>query len=65
MGRYAIRFEVKDGTLEEAIRFYSNKREALRLASALAKRISNGDDVAVWVDDTKTDLGVKRFAIKH
>ena len=57
--RYAIRFEDTDGSLEAPFQYAGSKREAFRIAR-LAARWSQSAR-AVWVDDTRTDLGVKAF----
>ena len=57
--RYALRMEDADGTVDEPYLYASTKREAFRLARIAARHLVFA--VAVWVDDTKTDLGVKRF----
>lgn len=59
--RYAVRFETADGTLEDAWHFASSKAEAIRVARCSAKTSIMTDVVRVWVDDTRTDLGVASF----
>lgn len=60
--RYALRFEDVDGTVEDPYFYVATKRDALRFARIGARGLSPyGTTVAIWVDDTKTDLGVKRF----
>lgn len=56
--RYALRFETADGTIEEAYHHTSRKADAIRFARHAAKTTICTDIVRVWVDDTKTDLGV-------
>jgi len=57
--RYALRMEDPDNTVDEPYLYASTKREAFRMARIAARHLVFA--VAVWVDDTKTDLGVKRF----
>lgn len=61
--RYAIRNELTDGTLLEPSTYVSNKAVALRVARNVAKGTLGADVVRVWVDDAKTDLGVKGFEV--
>ncbi|PJR94785.1 hypothetical protein CN878_08865 [Ochrobactrum sp. 695/2009] len=62
--RYAIRNELADGTLLDPSVCLPNKTVALRVARRVAKGILGADVVRVWVDDTKTDLGVASFEVK-
>lgn len=55
--RYALRVELTDGTLEEPFHYLPRKADALRAARACAKGCA-ADTVRVWVDDTRTDIGV-------
>lgn len=61
--RYAIRLELDDGTILEPSSYLPTKALALRTARALVKGTWGNDVVAVWVDNTKTRLGLKRFPI--
>jgi hypothetical protein len=63
--RYAIRTELKDGTLLEASAYLARKDIALRVACKLAKSTQADDVVRIWVDDTKTGLGVKACEVKQ
>lgn len=63
--RYALRMETADGTLEDAYHCMSRKADALRAAKWAAKNMSCADVVRVWVDDTKTELGVAHFNVVH
>jgi hypothetical protein len=56
--RYALRSELKDSTLEEAFHFLPRKVDAIRVARLIAKTNSSPDVVRIWVDDTRTDLGI-------
>lgn len=62
--RYAIRNELADGTLLDPSVCLPNKTVALQGARRVAKGILGADVVRVWVDDTKTDLGVASFEVK-
>jgi hypothetical protein len=64
-GRYALRHELVDGTLEEPYHYMSRKDWALTAARTAAADCVSPDIVRVWVDDTKTDLGVKSFDVKR
>lgn len=63
--RYAVRNELADGTLLEASVCLSNKSLALQVARSLAAGTLGADVVRVWVDDTKTELGVKAFEVRQ
>jgi hypothetical protein len=61
--RYALRYELTDGTVEsDAVLFKNNKREALRAARDLS-RFPMIDAVSLWVEDNLKDTGVKRFSL--
>jgi hypothetical protein len=60
--RYAVRIELTDGTLEEAACYLDRKDTALKVAREHAKSKPWGA-TRVWVDDTRTDLGVKTFEV--
>jgi len=62
-GRYALRMELADGTLEDAYHFMPRKADALRAARVAAKTSVCPDVVRIWVDDTKTELGVHAFEV--
>lgn len=62
--RYALRIEYADSTIEDAFHHIATKREAIRITKHLATKTWHPDDaVAIWVDDTKTDLGVFKALI--
>ena len=63
MGRYAIRLETADGTLEDAAYTVARKVDAMRSARSWAKTCACADVVRVHVDDTKTDLGIAAFEV--
>ena len=62
--RYALRFETADGTIEEAYHFMDRKADAIAAARRAAKDTVCADVVRIWVDDMKTDLGVKAFEVR-
>lgn len=64
MARYALRMETADGTLEDAYHYVARKDWALTAARRAAKDCISADVVRVWVDDTKTDLGIAAFDVK-
>ena len=59
--RYAIRYELADGTLLDAYHHMDRKADAIAAARRAAKDIVSSDIVRIWVDDTKTELGVESF----
>lgn len=59
--RYALRMEIADSTLLEAYNHMNRKADAIAAARRNAKDIVSSDIVRIWVDDTKTELGVKSF----
>ncbi|WMW56228.1 hypothetical protein RE411_03345 [Agrobacterium pusense] len=61
--RYAIRFELADSTLLDPSSCVSSKAVALQVARMLAKGPIGADVVRVWVDDKKTETGVKAFEV--
>lgn len=63
--RYAIRNELADGTLLDPSVCLPNKATALQVARRVAKGILGADVVRVWVDDTKTELGIKAFEVRQ
>ncbi|MCZ7496248.1 hypothetical protein O8B39_17245 [Agrobacterium rhizogenes] len=63
--RYAIRNELRDGTLLDPSVCVSNKSIALQVARNAAKGTLGADVVRVWVDDMKTELGVKAFEVRQ
>ena len=61
--RYALRYELQDGTLESDVVLSKNsKRDALRAARCMSKWAIFGA-VALWVDDELKESGVKRFSL--
>lgn len=63
--RYAIRNELADGTLLEPSVCVSSKAVALQVARNAANGVIGADVVRVWVDDKKTELGVKAFEVRQ
>lgn len=63
--RYALRMETVDGTLEDAFHFVARKDWALTAARRAASDCICPDVVRIWVDDTKTELGVKAFEVRQ
>ena len=63
--RYALRMETADGTLEDAYHCMSRKDDALRAAKRAAKTSACVDVTRIWVDDTRTGLGVASFTTDH
>lgn len=63
--RYALRMEIMDGTLEDAFHFMARKDWALAAARRAAADCVSPDVVRIWVDDTKTELGVKSFDVNR
>ena len=63
--RYALRFELADGTIEDAYHFMSRKDLALAAAKRAAADCACSDVVRVWVDDTNTETGVKAFEVRQ
>jgi len=61
--RYALRMETADGTLEAAYHFMPRKADAIAAARRAAKSSVCPDVVRIWVDDTKTELGVQAFEV--
>lgn len=59
--RYALRMEISDSTILEAYHHVARKADAIAAARRAAKDIVSSDIVRIWVDDTKTELGVKSF----
>lgn len=59
--RYALRMEIADSTLLEAYHHMARKADAIAAARRNAKDIVSSDIVRIWVDDTKTELGVTSF----
>ncbi|WP_313666116.1 hypothetical protein [Shinella sp.] len=59
--RYAIRFELADSTILAAHHHLARKADAIASARRAAKDIATSDIVRIWVDDTKTELGVTSF----
>lgn len=59
--RYALRMEIADGTILEAYHHMDRKADAIAAARRNAKDTASSDIVRIWVDDTKTELGVKSF----
>lgn len=62
--RYALRFEISDGTLLDAYNKFDRKSDAVSAARRNAKDITSSDIVRIWVDDSKTELGVNSFETK-
>lgn len=62
--RYALRMETADSTLLDAYHHMNRKADAIAAARRTAKDIVSSDIVRIWVDDTKTELGVKSFATR-
>lgn len=62
--RYALRMETADGTLEAAYHFMARKADAIEAARRAAQDVVSPDVVRIWVDDTKTELGVKAFEVR-
>lgn len=63
--RYALRFETADGTLEEPYHHMSRKADAIAAARRAARDVVSPDVVRVWVDDTRTELGIASFETRH
>lgn len=63
--RYALRMETVDGTLEDAFHFMTRKDWALAAARRAAADCVCPDVVRIWVDDTRTELGVKAFEVRQ
>lgn len=61
--RYALRYEIEDGTLESPWHHMPCKADALRAARRAAKDCACPDVVRVHVDDTRTDSGVAAFDV--
>ena len=62
--RYAIRYELADSTLLDPSSCIASKAIALQVARKLAKGPIGSDVVRVWVDDNKTQTGVKAFEVQ-
>lgn len=62
--RYAIRFELADSTLLDPTSCAASKATAFQVARKLAKGPIGADVVRVWVDDKKTETGVKSFEVR-
>lgn len=62
--KYGVRFETRDGTLEDAFHTTNRKSDAVRLARWSAKNMSCDDVVRVWVDNLCEELGVASFTTK-
>lgn len=63
--RYALRFETVDGTLEDAYHHMNRKAEAIAAARRAARDVASPDIMRVWVDDTRTELGIASFETRH
>lgn len=61
--RYAIRFELADSTLLDPTSCVASKAIAFQVARKLAKGPIGADVVRVWVDDKKTETGLKAFEV--
>lgn len=62
--RYALRMETADGTIEDAYHTMPRKADAIAAARRAARDVVSPDVVRIWVDDTKTELGIKAFEVK-
>jgi hypothetical protein len=65
MAKYGIRYETRDGTLEEPFHVTTRKADALRAARISARTTVCTDVVRVWVDNLCTDLGIASFKTQH
>ena len=64
LGRYAIRAEYADGTLEDSVSLVSSKSLAIRIAKKCAQTSARDLFTAFWVDDTRTDCGVFKAEVR-
>jgi len=60
--KYCIRYELTDNTLEEPMRYFSTKTEALRWAKKMAK-LPSFDAVRLWVENVHQDTGIQSFTL--
>lgn len=63
--RYAIRYELADSTLLDPTSCIASKAVAFQVARKLANGPIGQDVVRVWVDDQKTETGVKAFEVRQ
>jgi len=63
-GRYAIRAEYADGTLEDSVSLVSSKALAIKIAKKCAETSTRDLTVAIWVDDTRTDCGIFKAEVR-
>jgi hypothetical protein len=61
--RYALRIELADSTLLEPYHYVSRKDWAIKFAKMAAKNAGH-NEVSVWVDDTRTDLGIFKATVR-
>lgn len=58
--RYALRVELDDSTLTPPFASYGNRRTAIGVARQVAASPPR-DGVRIWVDDTRTEIGIRSF----
>jgi hypothetical protein len=61
--RYTLSMETDDGSMEAPYWSTSRKADALRAAKLAAKNSACPDVVRIWVDDTRTDIGIASFKV--
>lgn len=63
--RYTLSMETDDGSMEAPYWSTNRKADALRAAKRAAAASSCSDVVRIWVDDTRTELGIASFKTPH